>query len=433
VVRSERWVLLGLAPARAAWFGEVTRWTTSGALPAEFVKCRSADEARARLRSGRPWSALVVDLASPGLDRDLVDAALNAGASVLAVRSQHVAKEPAAGNDPGRTGFAAVLPANFGREELLDVLALHAQPIGRGDELPPNLSEEEISPWRGRLVAVCGPGGTGTSTIAIAVAQGLAGDVRHGGRVLLADLALRADQAMLHDAVELGPGLQELVDAHRLGSPDPAEVSSGTFSLPARDYRLLLGLRGPSTWSALRPRATSAALDSLRQAFSVVVADVTGELEGEADCGSADVEERNHLARTATSRADLVLAVGAAGIKGVHSLARLLRALAGVGVSPARLVPVINRAPRDPRERARLAGAICELAPGTTDLSTPLWVREARVEECLRSARPLPSALVRPVATAASAHLDRLADAPPPHSEPGAVEPGTLGSWTDAG
>ncbi|MST32488.1 hypothetical protein GHK86_07105, partial [Acidimicrobiaceae bacterium USS-CC1] len=72
---TERWVLLGLAPARAAWFGEVTRWSTSGALPAEFVKCLSAEEARARLGSGRPWSALVVDAAAPGFDRDLVDAA----------------------------------------------------------------------------------------------------------------------------------------------------------------------------------------------------------------------------------------------------------------------------------------------------------------------------------------------------------------------
>lgn len=426
-------MLLGLAPARATWFGEVTRWSTSGALPAEFVKCRSADEVRARLGSGRAWSALLVDSASPGLDRDLVDTALRSGAAVLVVRDQHAARDPASGPDPGHTRFSALLPPNFGREELLDVLSLHARTIGRGDELPPSLSEPGSSPWRGRLVAVCGSGGTGASTIAIAVAQGLTVDVRHGGRVLLADLALRADQAMLHDAVELGPGLQELVDAHRLGSPDPAEVGAGTFAVPARGYRLLLGLRGPSSWSALRPRATTAAIDSLQQAFSVVVADVTGDLEGEADCGSADVEERNHLARTATTRADLVLAVGAAGIKGVHSLARLLRALAGAGVSPQRLAPVVNRAPRDPRERARLAGAVSELAPETTVLSAPLWVREARIEECLRSARPLPSTLVRPLATAVSSHLDRLADAAPPRTEPAEVTPGTLGTWTDTG
>ena len=423
----ERWVLLALAPARAAWFGELTRWTSSGALPAEFVKCRSADEARARLGSGRAWSALVVDTASSGLDRDLVDTAHRSGAAVLGVRTGSSLRDPP---DPG---FTAVLPASFGREELLDVLCLHARPISRGDRLPASLSEPAGSPWRGRMVGVCGPGGTGASTLAMALAQAMAADARHGGRVLLADLALRADQAMLHDAVELGPGLQELVDAHRLGSPDPAEVGSGTFAVPGRAYRLLLGLRAPSGWSALRPRATSATILSLRQAFSVVVADITGDLEGELDCGSADVEERNHLARTVASESDLVVAVGAAGIKGLHSLARLMRSLAGAGVGPPRLLPVVNRAPRDPRERSRLTAALAELAPGTTEVSSPLFIREARVEDCLRAARPLPSSLVRPLGTAVGAHLDRLADAPPPMAGPTPVEPGTLGSWTDAG
>ncbi len=46
---TERYVLLGLAPARAAWFRSVGSWANSGALPAEFVKCLSAEEVAARL------------------------------------------------------------------------------------------------------------------------------------------------------------------------------------------------------------------------------------------------------------------------------------------------------------------------------------------------------------------------------------------------
>jgi hypothetical protein len=57
----ERYVLLGLAPARAAWFRAVGSWANSGAPPAEFVKCLSAEEVGARLTSGRPFSALVAD------------------------------------------------------------------------------------------------------------------------------------------------------------------------------------------------------------------------------------------------------------------------------------------------------------------------------------------------------------------------------------
>ncbi|MHB8505888.1 MAG: hypothetical protein ACYDEN_09245 [Acidimicrobiales bacterium] len=516
---TERWVLLGLAPPRAPWFREVTRWATSGALPAEFVKCRSAEEVRARLAAGRPWSALVVDAASPGLDRDLVALAASAGVPVLVVRaatgspgretqgrrvvddagpgqpscgapgqaSPNDGQGDSAAGDPGLLaragdgavvhgdhtdghagaadgaaaagmgatglgptglgptglgptglgptglGATAVLPPTFGRDELLDVLSLHARLVGRGDLLPAELDDGEPGAWRGRLVVVCGPGGTGASTVAVALAQGLGGDVRYGGRVLLADLALRADLGVLHDAVDLGPGLQELVDAHRVGTPTPAEVVASTYEVPGRPYRLLLGLRRPAAWAALRPRATTASLDGLRRAFTLVVADVTGDVEGEADCGSVEVEERNHLARTAVATADVVVAVGLPGVKGVHTLAGHLRALAAAGVSPERLLPACNRAPRDPRSRAAISSTLATLAPGTTSVASPLWVRERNLEGPWRDARPLPTPFVRPLATTVAAHLERLADQAPPLVEPASVTPGSIGHWAADG
>lgn len=432
----ERWVLLGLAPARATWFRDVSRWSTAGALPAEFVKCRSVEEVRARLGAGRPWSALLVDGATPGLDRDVVAAAAAAGVPAFIVRPPADPSGRAQGRRPAgldALGAAAFLPATFGRDELLDVLSLHAEPVGRGDRLPTAIDDPEVGMWRGRLIAVCGPGGTGATTLAAALAQGLGSDVRYGQRVLLADLALRADLAVLHDATDLGPGLQELVDAHRMGSPSPADIVAATFEVPGRPYRLLLGLRRQAAWAALRPRATTAALDGLRRAFALVVADVSGDVEGETDSGAIEVEERNHLARTAVRTADVVLAVGSPGVKGIHSLALQLRALAGTGVAPHRLVPVVNRAPRDPRARAALASALGSLAPGASSLAAPLWVRERKLEDAWRDTRPLPAALVKPLSAAAAAHLERIADMAPPLLAPAAVLPGSIGHWPDGG
>ena len=82
-----RYVVVGLARPRASWFGDVGRWATSGAAPVKFVRCVSAEELRARLRSGRAFSAVLVDGAVGGLDRDLVDAAREAGAAVVVVLS----------------------------------------------------------------------------------------------------------------------------------------------------------------------------------------------------------------------------------------------------------------------------------------------------------------------------------------------------------
>ncbi len=454
----ERYVLLGLAPARAPWFAAVAQWATSATIAAEFIKCVSADEVRARLSSGRRHSALLVDAASPSFDRDVVDAARAALTPVIAVRGPRAHSFAAAD-----LGIVAELAGDFGRDDLLSVLAAHCRLIGRGDQLPPALSESAPSLWLGQLVSVCGPGGTGTSTLAIALAQGLAADVRHGRRVVLADLARRADQAMLHDAQDLGPGTQELVEAHRLGRPDVDEIWRITFDVPRRGYRLLLGLRRPEAWSSLRPRAIDASIEGLRRSFQVVVADVTGDLEGEAEGGSADVEERNHLARTAVLHSSVVLAVGAPGMKGVHSLAGVVRSLTAIGVTPGRVVPVINRSPRNPRSRAELARAFATLVVGGragvpfgggggvgragvggggggvgagvrphAAFAGPVHVPERKLEDLLRDGAPLPGAIVDPVVQAFRVVSERQLDAGPAQPGPTLITPGSLGRWSEA-
>jgi hypothetical protein len=427
-VTTERYVLLGLAPARAPWFQTLAQWSTSATIAAEFVKCVSAEEVRVRLASGRRHSALLVDSAAPGLDRDLVDVAGEAATPVIVV---HSGRAPSfSGLD---LGTAADLPGDFNRDELLDILSSHCRMISRGDQLPAALDAPVTPMWQAQMFAVCGPGGTGASTVAMALAQGLAGDPRFGRRVLLADLARRADQAMLHDALDLGPGVQELVEAHRLARPGPDEIRRATFDVPRRGYHLLLGLRQPEAWSALRPRAVEASIEGMRRSFQAVVADITGDVEGENEGGSIDVEERNHLARATTQRATVVLTVGAPGMKGVHSLAGLIRALVQIGVPGERIVPAINRSPRNPRSRAESGRALSGLLKGV-DLAVagPIHVPERKIEEALRDGSPLPAPIVDPVLKAVLAVAERGADGPPPSVAPTRIAPGSLGTWTDS-
>jgi hypothetical protein len=419
-----------LAPARAPWFEAVAQWTTSASIAAEFIKCVSAEEVRARLASGRRHSALVVGPTSPSFDRDLVDACAAHATPVILVRDRHGPSVAL-----GDVGATAELADGFGPEELLDALARHCRAVADGTVMPPALDEYGAgSFWQAPLFAVCGPGGTGASTIAIALASGLARDPRFAGRVLLADLARRADQAMLHDSADLGPGVQELVEAHRLSRPAPDEIVRTTFEVPRRGYHLLLGLRQPEAWSALRPRSVDAAVTGLRRAFQVVVADLTGDFEGEAEGGSIEVEERNHLARTVVFQATATLVVGAPGLKGVHSLAGLIRHMVQAGASPARLVPVVNRSPRHPRARAESARTLADLleaGEAGPALAGPVHVPERKIEDALRHGTALPGAIVEPVTRAARALADRLAGAAPPDTDPARVVPGTLGSWAD--
>jgi hypothetical protein len=237
---------------------------------------------------------------------------------------------------------------------------------------------------------------------------------------------------MLHDAREVVPGIEELVEAHRMATPGAAEVREHTFHVEQRGYSLLLGLRRARSWSALRPRAVEASVAGLARAFRVVVCDCDADLEGEADGGSADVEDRNAMARAAVTAADVVFAVGLPGMKGVHSLARVVGDLMGAGVEGGRIVVVVNRAPRSQRGRAEVARCLAELTPARRQgLAAPVYLPERRLEEALRDGTRLPATLGAPLAAAFEHVATELGPPPAVSTEAIPVVPGALGHWED--
>lgn len=446
---SARLSVLTVAGARSQWSSAVSRWAASAVLPVEVVRCLSPAEVRARLDTGRPWSALLADAALPGVDRDLVAAAEAAGCPTIVV-------DEVGGRDLGGLGAAAVLGAPFSRDELLGVLDLHGRRLASGrTEVVPDGPPPVEHP--GTLLAVTGTGGSGTSTVAAALAQGLARPRPEGRRgrgrateapadtpprdVLLADLCRHADQAILHDARVLVPGLREVVDAHRTTVPTASELRRQTFTLEDRGYRLLLGLRQPTHWATLPPRAVDAVLDGLRAAFEVTVADVDPDLEGEEKSGSFDVEERHHLTRATLARADLVLVTGEPSTLGSAKLVRLVGEVLATGTDPRRVLMVLPRAPRSPRTRAEVTGALADLLRGAVgplaeDLASPLVLPERPVDAAIRDGAPLPDPIPAKLAAAAAGLLSRLGARrpdPQPVPVPVPVRPGELGAVTGGG
>ena len=244
---AERFRLLGLARPRAAWFRDLSRWATSAALPVEFVKCVAVDELAARLHGSRVFSAVVLDGGLSSLDRDLIELVREAGAAAVVIDDGHGRRDWTA------LGVDAVLPEPLDRGLLLGTLVAVARPVARLDAEPGRLTAPLPAGWRGRLIAITGPAGGGHSVLAMALVQGLATSARRSGMVALADLALHADQALLHDVGDVVPGVQELVEAHRHGNPTTDEVRRLTFTLDERGYQLLLGLRRHRDWTVLRP------------------------------------------------------------------------------------------------------------------------------------------------------------------------------------
>ena len=389
-----RYVLAGMARPRASWFPDVSRWSNAGAIPAEFVKCVGPEDLLARVRSGRAFSAVLIDGGLPGIDRDLLSEAGSSGALVIVVR------DPRIKVDWQQSGADAVLEADFGPAKLLDLLAGTARLIPRTQTTDSNLyAEATDAPIRGHVITIVGGGGVGTSTVAMAVAQA-AGARGYFGNVVLADFCLRAELAMLHDTQVVTPGVQELVDAHRTATLDADQLRQLCFAISGRNYDLLLGLRRRRFWTAIRPTAASTAFKNLAASYGVVVVDADAEFDGESETGSMDMEERNVLARTAAQGADTVLAVGHASLKGLHTLTRVIGDLRDFGIADSTIQPIINQAPSSPKAKAAYGAALYELLGGIgsqTATAPPLFLPFAQVDEAVRAVAPLPSALIDPL------------------------------------
>ena len=390
-----RYVLAGMARPRATWFPDVSRWSNAGAIPAEFVKCVGPEDLLARVRSGRSFSAVLIDGGLPGIDRDLLSQAGSTGALVIVVRDPRITV------DWEQAGADAVLEPTFGPAKLLDLLAGTARLIPRNhaEDTGP-FADTGDAPIRGHVITIVGGGGVGTSTVAMAVAQS-AGANGYFGNVLLADFCLRAEMAMLHDTQVVTPGVQELVEAHRTSTLDPEQVRQLCFAISGRNYDLLLGLRRRRFWTAIRPTAAATAFKNLAACYGVVVVDADAEFDGESETGSMDMEERNVLARTAALGADTVLAVGHCSLKGLHTLTRVISDLRDFGVADSSIQPIINQAPTGPKAKAAYAAALYELLGGAdaqTATAPPLFLPFAQVDEAVRAVAPLPSALSEPLA-----------------------------------
>ncbi len=394
-----RYVIAGAARPRSLWFNEVSQWANAGSIPAEFVKCVGLAELRSHVVSGRPLSSLLIDGGLPGLDRDLFAVAAERDIAVI------VARDPRVPTDWKALGAKAVLESSFERGALLSALSATSALVSRAEPTVHNPDDQtSASPIQGHTFAVTGTGGTGASTVAMALAQGLGRTAEYATNVALADLCLRADQAMLHDTQAVTPGIQELVERFRTRSLTPDDIRRLCFTIDGRGYDLLIGLRRRRFWTSLRPAACTSSLNAFANAYAASVFDVDNDVEGENESGSIDIEERNVLARTALRMADSVVVVGQASLKGLHSLTRVIHDLGDYGIDPSRIQPVLNYAPQNPRARAAYASALVDLVDKpdlqeSENIAPPLFLPTRNVDECVRAIAPLPNGIVDPLAS----------------------------------
>lgn len=417
---SAQFVVATLAPPRRRWVRDLSRWATTGDLPADVVTCLAGDELRALLGTGRPLSLVLVDAGATALDRDLVAEVHGAGAQTVVV-------------DDGRRhrdweaiGCAELAPEPTGPDAVADLLGRHGRRVdGEGRRPARTTGLGNGAAPRATVVAVTGAGGTGVSTIAAALAQSFGGATGRRVQTALVDGARRAAQTVLHAPNDVVPALTELVDAHRNDAPDPEVVRTFLQPVPVRGYDLLVGLRRTRDWAGLRPLALTAALDGVARTYRTVVVDHDPDVEGLAATGSIEVEERHTLSRWAVDRADLVLVVGRPDLAGLHAVSSTRADLLDHGVALERLLVVLNGV-RSARLR-QVGDVELRRAVGGPFVAVP---RVRGLEQAHRSVAPLPRTLVRAVGSAVEHALRHVG---PSAASDGStlVAPGELGTHLD--
>lgn len=359
---------------------------------------------RSRFALGETYSALLVDAHVVGLNTSLVYEANDHGCEIILI-----------GELPEQQcvdlGVIAQLPQNFEHEDLVALLQTHAKALDITASLASLNNSESSTTWQGSFISVTGIGGSGASLLAVALAQGLASKASNQGLVLLADLALNADQAVIHDSRDIIPGLQELVESCHAGWQGHDRLRHLFFEPVGRGYHLLLGLRRHLDWTTIKQRPLEIALNGLIRTYRFVVADTDADLEGQSDTGSNDIEERNRLARSAIGRSDLVVVVGAADMLSLHALVRTIFCLVNKGVSCDRLLPVINQVSKSPRIRSSLKTTLAEMLDNTDAQNTPepVFVPAHRgVESTLRDGIRLPAFLCQLLSASVATQLAHL-------------------------
>jgi MinD-like ATPase involved in chromosome partitioning or flagellar assembly len=277
------------------------------------------------------YDTLVVSHRWPGLTRSLVDAVHGRGRGVLGVVDP---EEPAGHDRLTMLGVDAVVPSDASIAAFVDVIAALA-PAGTRTDTERSRGTAHESGCRPAVVS--GPGGAGTSEIALGLTAAIAA---RGERVVLVDANEVASSTAARLALPIEPNLRNAIDAVQYGR---GALHDALLAVGRPSFEVLPGCPSVAATAQINSREVLDVVAALGGLASNVVVEVTG-LPG------ADI------ARAVLVEAGAVIGVGAAN---PVSVARMLDWIAGLppGVGPAHLV--FNRAPADRFERAEVTAEIC--------------------------------------------------------------------------
>ena len=188
----------------------------------------------------------------------------------------------------------------------------------------------------GLAIGVMGVGGSGATTLAMALAQSFAGE----NRVTLVDLVVEGSQRMYHDIDVMQPGITEAIAGRRVMKVGEDYFERFKIPILERGYLLMLSISHQSQLEALRRSDIGEAIGRLKRTSDITIFDLdsnftASDLRDSSDTSlSAPTEE-------ALGEVDALILVVNEDFRSLHRGANLGRRLVEEGFKPS-MIAIVN-------------------------------------------------------------------------------------------
>ena len=209
------------------------------------------------------------------------------------------------------------------------------------ESIPQYVETESNPSAKAKVIGVLGVGGSGSSTLAMSIAQVLA----ETSKVVLVDFCCDADLSMYHDIDRSLPSLTELITAARQSSMTVRQLRTFCIPVIGRNYFLLPGAKRQDETLLWRSRALEDILAILQTEFEFVVCDLDGSFRSSQVIQAASAEATTLASEVVVAHADAIVITMSNDLRGIHGGLRIFHRLLGDGRALSSLALCVNRVP----------------------------------------------------------------------------------------
>ncbi len=359
--------LIAVASSSHTWLRELSQWVNGSLIDASLNVVLSAQDLEETLEQESGPVVILIDASNKKFDELLWERKNDRKIRVIIVGDSKTQNQP--------RGYFEIIEYPFNATQFLEFATINSREITEPKTNIPN-SEPEISknldnlpnarfssiydmlrknspstksaesqtktPTTGhaKFIGIIGVPGSGSSTLAMALAQDLGSEVA----VLLVDLRADGDLAMYHDIDRSAPALGELMALAMKSGITTRHLRNFYQPVMTRNYQLIAGVKRQEEILTFRPNHMTTLFEVLKREFDFVIFDLDSSLRSPKLLDAFSDSATTIATETSLNWLDSVAITMTQDLKGIHSGLRLVHRLMLHGLSAKSMCLVKTKA-----------------------------------------------------------------------------------------